>query len=265
MNHQKAFAEINQSRLYYEQAGTDYPLVLVHGFGLDGRMWDEQFAIFAQHFRVVRYDLRGFGQSSLPDQPYSHVDDLKSLLDYLSIEQAHLVGLSLGGAIAMEFAFRYPTAVSHLVLANSVLDGFRMSETWDNSVIPLYTHGRAGDLAMAKHLWLSHSLFTPALQNERCREQLQQIVTDYSGWHWLHQDPGTGPTTPTIERLNEIQAPTLVIIGELDLPDFHLVTDMLQQQIPQAQKVILPGAGHMSNMESPERFNEAVLNFLSMV
>jgi pimeloyl-ACP methyl ester carboxylesterase len=185
-------------------------LVLVHGFGLDGRMWDEQFAI-------------------------------------------------------MGFALRYPTAVSHLVLANSVLDGFRMSETWDNSVIPLYTHGRAGDLAMAKHLWLSHPLFTPALQNERGREQLQQIVTDYSGWHWLHQDPGTGPTTPTIERLNEIQAPTLVIIGELDLPDFHLVTDMLQQQIPQAQKVNLPGAGHMSNMESPERFNEAVLNFLSMV
>ncbi|MEK7328872.1 MAG: alpha/beta hydrolase, partial [Chloroflexota bacterium] len=96
------FAEVNGTRLYYEVAGSGQPLVLIHGFSLDTRMWGDQFETFARHYQVVRYDLRGFGQSAVPsNEPYTHADDLNNLLHYLKIDSVHLVGLSLGGGVAI--------------------------------------------------------------------------------------------------------------------------------------------------------------------
>ena len=92
-----------------------------------------------------------------------------------------------------------------------------------------------------------------------------QIVSDYSGWHWVKQDPARTLDPPAIQRLDEISAPTLVIIGERDLSDFRAIADTLQQQIPGAKKVILTGVGHLSNMEDPKRFNEVVLDFLASI
>src|SRR5262245_57108437 len=114
---QSGFADIPGARLHYEVAGSGEPLVLIHGFTLDMRMWDDQFASLARHFQVVRYDLRGFGKSSMPTtEPYTHADDLKALLDCLNIERAHVLGLSMGGSIAINFALNYPAMVDRLVL-----------------------------------------------------------------------------------------------------------------------------------------------------
>ena len=104
MKVEQDFVAANGTRLYYEAAGAGHPVVLLHGFTFDTTMWDDQFLPLAQHFRVIRYDMRGFGRSDLPGaESYSHVDDLKALLDHLGISQAHLVGLSKGGAIALDF------------------------------------------------------------------------------------------------------------------------------------------------------------------
>ena len=96
MNVQSGLAEVNDTCLYYEVAGTGPPLVLIHGFTLDTRMWDDQFEAFSKHYRVVRYDMRGYGQSALPvlGEDYSHVDDLRALLDHLGITKTHVIGLS---------------------------------------------------------------------------------------------------------------------------------------------------------------------------
>ena len=89
------FAEVNGTRLYYERADAGDPIVLIHGLAVDSRYWQAQFEALAQHYRVVRYDLRGFGKSALPTaEPYTHADDLKALLDDLGIERAHILGNS---------------------------------------------------------------------------------------------------------------------------------------------------------------------------
>src|SRR5689334_11281492 len=124
--------EISGGSLYYETAGSGDPLVLIHGLGLDLRMWDDQFAEFAQHRQVVRCDLRGFGKSTVPTaEPYSHADDLKAMLDHLSIARADILGLSMGGWIATNFALTYPEMTRKLILVDSAIYGYgSMSDDW---------------------------------------------------------------------------------------------------------------------------------------
>ena len=124
----KTTIEVNGTQLYCEETGAGPALVLIHGFTLDTRMWDDQFGLFAEHYHVIRYDLRGFGQSAVPaDTLYAHFDDLKALFDALGIEQAHLVGLSKGGGVALDFALAFPAYVRSLVLIDSILGGFSWS------------------------------------------------------------------------------------------------------------------------------------------
>src|SRR4051794_40809920 len=122
------FADVNGTRLFYAITGAGPALVLIHGFSLDARMWDDQFAAFAQRYRVLRYDARGFGRSAVPGaERYSHADDLLALLEYLDIGQAALIGFSLGGGIAISLALAAPAAVSSLIVAGSLLPGRRLS------------------------------------------------------------------------------------------------------------------------------------------
>ncbi|HEY7490512.1 MAG TPA: alpha/beta hydrolase [Candidatus Tectomicrobia bacterium] len=131
------FADVNGTRLYYEVAGTGHPLVLIHGFSLDTRMWDDQFEVFAQGYQVLRYDLRGFGKSAVPtDTPYTHPDDLYALMTHLGIEHADIVGLSLGGAVALDFAVTYPRATDVLIPVDAaLLGGYQWVEGRPSSTI----------------------------------------------------------------------------------------------------------------------------------
>ena len=103
------------------------------------------------------------------------------------------------------------------------------------------------------------------MKNALVGSQLRQIIEDYSGWHWINEDPNRVLDPPATQRLHEIKVPTLVIVGERDLVDFHTIADTLQQGIFGARKVVMPGVGHMANLEAPEKFDEIVLGFLSDV
>jgi 3-oxoadipate enol-lactonase len=262
----RLFAEVNGTRLYYEVSGGGDPLVLVHGFTLDTRMWDDQVQAFAPHYRVVRYDLRGFGRSALPGKErYAHYEDLHALLEHLGLARAHVLGLSLGGAVAVDFALAYPEMVASLVLVDaSGLGGFTWPDELAGWFASIYAAARSGDLPLAKQRWLSTDWFTPARSRPGVAAQLAQMVADYSGWHFMHRDPARSLAPPANARLSAIRAPTLVILGELDLPFYNYpLADRLAQEIPGAQKVVMPGVGHMANMEAPGRFNAIVLPFLA--
>ena len=150
--------------LYYDVEGVGPAMVLVHGFTLDGRMWDEQVAALRDIATVVRLDLRGFGRSSdpAPGVAYAHSADLLALLDHLNIRSAVLVGLSMGGLVVLHSALVAPQRVRGLVLLNSVLDDF----AWDDASRlatraaehAVSTHG----VPAAKDVWLEHPLFAPA-------------------------------------------------------------------------------------------------------
>ncbi len=258
--------ELMGTRLYYETAGLGLPVVLIHGFANDTRAWDFQFEPFARRHQVLRYDLRGFGQSALPGgEEYSHADDLRALLDHLEIPVACLVGHSMGGDVALAFSLACPRRVRALVLLDSTLWGFPWSTEWRNSLREVSRAAREAGIEKARNMWADHPLFRPALERPELTAEVRGTLARYSGWHWVNRDPVRQPDPPTARQLDRIGAPVLVLAGERDLPDFQAVADLLHQGIRGARKLVLPNVGHLPNLEGPEEFNEAVLGFLSGV
>jgi len=264
----KGFAEVNDTRLYYEIVGKGHPLVLIHGFSLNTKMWDDQFEAFAKRFKVIRYDVRGFGKSALPTigKEYSHTMDLKALLNQLGIDYAYIIGLSMGGGIALNFTLEYPEVTEALILADSILGGF---QDWSKTRLELdeliSKEAKEKGIEAGKEVWKNCLLFKPAFEKPNVALRLKQMISDYSGWHLVNSDPSRSLDPPAIERLQEIKVPTLIIVGERDLPDLHKIADILNRKIQNSQKITLKGVGHMSNMETPNEFNKAVLNFLANV
>ena len=250
--------------LYYEAEGDGVPVVLVHGLALDARMWDDQVPALKDIARVVRYDVRGFGRSARDgDTAYSHADDLWWLLDHLKIEQAVLVGLSMGGRIVVEATLTAPQRVPALVLLDAVLDGVPWDPDSKRGMQAIGEGLRSGGLDAAKAAWLRHDFFVPAHRTPDIAHRLAEMVGEYSGVNWTSADPHT-PQPHSIELLATIAAPTTVVIAELDVPCFHEMSDVLADRIPGARKVTVPGVGHLVNMEAPETVNallrEVVLN-----
>ncbi|MDB5875042.1 MAG: bioH [Ramlibacter sp.] len=254
------FAEVNGARLYYETSGAGHPLVMIHGNTFDLRMWDDQFAELSKKYFVIRYDARGFGRSTVPNgSAYDHAVDLRDLLSQLGIEHAALLGLSMGGRIAINFTLAYPEGVDALIVANSGLDGFQFERPLLAEVI---AEARRAGLDAAKALWRAHPLLALALEQTNSAARLSEIIHDYSGWHWFNEDPQIVSSPPAIERLAAIKTPTLVVIGDCDIPDMLRIAKTLADNIPGATRSMVPDVGHLSNMEAPVIFNHLVSSFL---
>lgn len=267
MANRTGYVEVHGGRLYYETSGSGTPLVFVHGFSLDMRMWDDQFELYSRRYRVIRYDLRGFGRSSLPDGPYSHYDDLRALLGALDAVPAHVVGLSLGSGIAVDLALTSPGAVRSLVLvAVAAISGFVSAREYDESITPIWDAARTKGIEAAKEVWLAHAYFAPAREQPDAAERIAEIVGAWSGWQFVNPNPARHLQPPAIGRLGALHVPTLIVMGERDLTSYsHPLADVLERGIPGAKRIVLPGAGHMTNMEAPGAFDEAVLPFLTEV
>jgi pimeloyl-ACP methyl ester carboxylesterase len=259
------YADVNGASLYYETAGAGTGLVFIHGMGADARVWDAQVEFFARRCQVVRYDMRGFGRSTLPVEglPYTHTADLLALLHSLGLSSAILVGHSMGGAIALDFALSYPETAPALVLVDAVMSGFEMSQAWNDSWAPVYSQAAVGGMQAALPLLLRHPLFSSANARPAVASRLAEILSDYSGWHAQHADPGIELDPPAIQRLCEVHASTLVVVGEKDLNDFQVSASLLANNIPGARRVIVPGAGHVLPLEAPDRFNHLLSGFLA--
>jgi 3-oxoadipate enol-lactonase len=259
-----AVLSVPGGELYYEAEGDGVPVVLVHGLALDARMWDDQVPALRDIARVIRYDVRGFGRSARDgDTAYSHADDLWLLLDHLEIEQAVLVGLSVGGRIVVEATLTAPERVSALVLFDALLDGVPWDPESERGTQAIGEGLRSGGLDAAKTAWVRHPFFVPAQRTQDLAHRLVEMVGEYSGVNWTSADPHT-PHPHSIELLATIAAPTTVVCAELDVPCFHEMSDILADRIPGARKVMVPAVGHMVNMEAPETVNallrEVVLN-----
>lgn len=202
--------DLGSSTIYYESKGTGDPVVLIHGFSLDRRMWQPQIDFLSRKYHVVTYDMRGFGKSSLPTNEYSHHGDLLAVLGALHLTKVTIIGLSLGGEVAIDFALSYPQYVNKLVLASSSLGGYASTVDWD-------IHAKEVGIEQAKKNWLNHSVFAPTLANKEVKKKLDKIVNDYSGWHWLNHDPREKLQPTTLTRLNEIKVQTEIIVGANDL------------------------------------------------
>ena len=264
---EKGYAEVNSAKLYYEVAGQGKPVVLIHGFTLDTRMWDDQFLEFSKIYRVLRYDIRGYGKSSIPtNRDYTDANDLMSLMKMNKIEKAYIAGLSMGGSIAIDFTLSNPEAVMKLVLVDSTLGGYTWTKRYGDASNLIWAACKEQGLEVAKAMWLDSEIFCKEDENPMVYQRLKKIIDDYSGVQFFGDVPGFMAKIkdpPPAKRLGDIHVPTLVIVGERDSLDFHIIADLIVDNAPNARKYVIPNVKHMSNMEDPETFNREVLSFLS--
>ena len=258
---------IDGGTLYFEAAGSGAPVILIHGGNLDRRMWDDQFALLQKQFRVIRYDARGYGRSSPADEPFAAHDDLAALFRELRLTRASLVGLSLGGRIAMDFALAHPEMVDRLVLAAPGISGGKWAQDGDTLwIAEAIAAGRRGDSVGVALAWLKSAYIASALKPPAQAERLRQISVD-NARYWMgivrHRDVEREATPPAAGRLRELKAPILLLVGGGDTPFIMDVARAIIAEAPNVRRVDLPGIGHMINLEAPERFNAEVLLFLA--
>ncbi|MEZ0469437.1 alpha/beta fold hydrolase [Luteimonas salinilitoris] len=255
------FVDVGGAQLYYQVAGTGPPVVLIHGANLDLRMWDEQMEPLAASFRLIRYDVRPFGRSGPQSEGFSHVEDLGRLMDRLEIEQASLVGLSLGGRIALDFALEHPERVRRMVLAGPGLTGFEQPR--DPALAAAIAAARAGEPEQAAKLSLAMPYLAPAMEQAQLAGRVRRLVMENAHAWAMPRPPERLPDPPTIERLAEIHTPTLILLGERDTPGIHAIVARLEHELANAERVTLPGVGHLPSMEAPTEFNRLVLDFFA--
>ncbi len=251
-------------------AGDGPAVVLVHAGIADASQWDAQLEALRDRFRVVRYDVAGFGRSALRPGPFSHVADLHALLEHLGVERATLVGNSNGARIALEYALAHPNAVGALVLVAGGLSDHDWSSEMQRADAEETERFDAGDFAGAAEsqvrFWLDGrrraGRVEPALRERVTRMVLRsyELYASAAGddeeprVEWL--DP------PSARRLDEIGVTTLVVVGEHDVPDMFEIADRLEAGIPDARTAIVAGAAHLVPMERPDEFNRLLLEFL---
>ncbi len=270
VNHMKrksGYAEVNETRLYYEIAGEGDTVILIHGFSLDVRQWNDQFEFLANQYRVLRYDLRGFGKSMTPTGiPYTHTDDLKALLDYLNIQQAHVLGHSFGGRVAISFAILYPEMTLSLIGADPALEGYdpnnHSSKMLFEELNKIWSAGKDAGVEAARELWLQFSPFDASMKIPTVARRIKKMIEDYSGWHWVNDDTYQPISPPAAEQLDKIHSPTLILVGSLNPKLILDACNFMSEKIANAKKVQIPGVSHMLNMEDPNQFNIEVLRFL---
>jgi 3-oxoadipate enol-lactonase len=255
------FAEVNGTRLRYQTSGRGPAVVLIHGGLVDSRLWDEQMKPLSKRFRVVRYDLRGYGRSAAPTAQFWPTEDLRALLDFLKIEKATIVGLSLGGIIAADFALEHPDRVERLVLVGAGLRGDKQPP--DEKSMNAYRVGAAEGPEKYFEAFLQADLLAGLRDRPKAREAMRRMmVENHKALAYLRTGLSQSPEPPTIERLGQIKAPTLVIIGSLDSMNLRNIADTLAANIPGARKVTIPGASHHPPVETPAEFNRVLLDFL---
>jgi pimeloyl-ACP methyl ester carboxylesterase len=261
----RGFAPVDGTRLFYEVKGTGPALVLIHGGQLDSRMWDEQFDAFARQFTVIRYDVRGYGGSYQPDRLYSDADDLAALLDYLKARKAHLVGLSLGGRIAVDFAVAHPKRVSSLTLVGPGLAGYEPpnAEETDLRMWNLLKAARDDGPEAVTEAWLKDPFMAPAMEQAGLASRLRRLTRE-NAHCWLRNPVlQRSPRPLAAKRLDQIKVPTLLVLGDRDLPQIKATIETLEKGINGSKKVVIKGAGHMVSMERPDEFNKVLLAFLT--
>ncbi len=253
---------VDHGSLGYEDQGGGPALVFIHGGNLDRRMWDGQAELFRRDHRVIRYDVRGFGQSSPAGVPHQAHRDLADLLDSLGVERAAVVGLSLGGRIAIDYALTHPGRVTHLILAGTGLSGWPdwsgSDTTWRLRMEAAVRDSNPNAIAAA---WLSSDYMRPAMEVPRLVPLLERIARDNAPT-WLRPDLESPLDPPAAGRLAEIHVPTLIMVGDRDSPPILRIADALATTIPGARLVRFPRTGHMVNLEQPDRFNQEVTDFL---
>lgn len=257
-------ARFGQSEIYYEVAGAGEPtVILIHGGLLDCTMWDAQFGLLSKTHRVLRYDASAHGKSTLPPDVYWDHMDLRELMNTLEIDRAVLVGLSLGGRIAVDMALEEPERVEAIIAVSSGLSGYRFeSEFYLEHRDAMIQAWRAGEFDTVVESFQRCWTDGPHRAPEEVDPEVREAVRAMARNGLEHAMEGRLIDPPAIQRLDELDLPMLVVVGELDMPGIHEIAELIVAANPNAELIEIPGVAHMVNMEAPDRFNELLIGYL---
>jgi 3-oxoadipate enol-lactonase len=256
------YLAVNGGRIYYEVAGQGPAIVFIHGGFGDRRMWDPQFSTLARNYRVVRYDHRGFGNSSAPDSAYTATDDLVKLLDHLAINKATVVGNSVGGGVALDFAVAHPQRVNKVVVVASGANGYPFKpEDWATMRNAFKVAGESG-VDSAAALWLKDPMIAVSSRSARSAALVRQMVLDNKNIFRMENWPRGTLAPPAYERLAELKMPVLLIVGDQDIAPVQRVAAATAAGVPHGKLVVMPGADHLPQLADPDAFNRHLTTFL---
>ncbi len=262
-------AIINGANIYYADSGksTGTPIVLVHGFPFSSAMWADQLDVIGSDYRTIAYDLRGLGKSTLGDGQYTvegHVDDLLALLDHLSIDKAIIVGFSMGGYITLRAMERNPERFLAVALCDT------RCETDDNAgkikrANAATTVKKTGAAKFADAF--IPAVFTPTSvhNNTSAVAKIREIISTTDPVAIAGNLIAMAARSDTSASLSKITVPTLIMVGELDAVTPPPAASFMHANIAGAELQLIPNAGHMSNLENPQAFNNHLIDFLQRV
>ena len=249
-------------RLWYEIQGEGAPVVFLHDGLVSSAGWDGPFGDLSKSFRAIRYDRRGFGRSEAPKGPYSDVDDLDAVFGTLKIGRAVLVGCSNGSRLAVDDTLAHPDRVEALVLVGPVVSGLPYSAHFQrrgmSNYRPMFQEKSREKLIEA---WVQDPYLTDS-RNAAARGRLRELLTQGPGPLTARVPESRPPDRPAVGRLAEIGIPTLILVGGSDIPDVHAHAGVLEAGIHGSRRVIVPGAGHLIQLERPEELDREILDFL---
>ncbi len=262
------------ANLHYEECGKGEAIILLHGHSLDMRMWEEQFVTFAEAgYRVVRFDFRGYGKSSEQSETeqFTHVGDLICVMDWLGIDKAHIVGLSMGGFVGADMLGLYPERMLSAILVSGNIrkspgPSSPMTEQKaaqrDDQIAELKRRG----IDTFKREWFEGLMRSGGSQRERMRESLWQMIDEWSAWQPLHKEVRV---IAGLDAWAEIQqhnpeVPTLLVEGRSEHNRFSESPQILRH-LPRGRQIVIDDCGHMLSMERPAEFNRIALDFIRTI
>ena len=247
------YADVNGTQLWYEERGSGDAVVFLHAGLLDSRQWERQLETFGERYRAIAYDARGYGRSPVPTEPYRMHEDLLGLLDALGLDQALLVGNSMGGQTAIDATLAAPERVSRLVSVGAAVSGISFRAYSDDQGERAEAAWMAGDYEGAADVWLE--IWAPLSPGAR-EIAYTNAAIDFDAFE-LAGDP------PAADRLGELHLPTLVLIGDHEVQGIVDSCQAIARDVPQARLELLAGADHLPNLSRPDEFDRLVLDFLA--
>lgn len=265
----KSYFDLGDGQLYYETAGVGMPLVLAHAAFLDSRMFNAIWEPLAQHFHVIRYDMRGFGKSSPVTGPLSRRNDLDRLLTHLDLKQVHLVGCSLSGEIGLDLALEQPQRFKSLTLVGSTPSGFKLQGEPPRYILEMIAALQNGDIDRANELqiriWLDGEHREPGQVDSTLRKnalEMNRIPVSQNTYFITDTQPINPLDPAAITRLESIKCPTLIVTGTYDHSEILRAANEMAERIPNARKALIESAGHVPSYEQPDAFTKLLLDFL---
>jgi pimeloyl-ACP methyl ester carboxylesterase len=257
---QGSFLEVDGAKLYYEECGSaSHVVVLVHDGVLHSAAWDEVWPDFCRHFHTIRYDRRGYGRSPVATQGYYATDDLAAILRHLKVKRAAIVGSSHGGEISINFTLDHPEVVEQLVLVGAVVGGMPYTKHFLERGDALGKPLEKGDIKGAIAAAIKDKYLT-APGSDAARKRMADILL--ANPQDLTHPELELPVKPALPRLGEIHIPTLLLVGDADIPDVQAHAGAIEAGIPSARRVVISDVGHLMYLEKPAEFSRIVVEFL---